>query len=159
MSHSGKASNSQTEAQYMDEDTSSPNALDKDTFESSLDKTFLKFSERLAQNPDQVLRYEWRGSPLLYSGTDPVGKQLLEINEKTKVAAGIPRCETCGAERVFEMQLVPGAISVLEEDELNLEEGMEWGTIIVGVCERNCGETGGIVFREEWCGVQWEERA
>lgn len=56
------------------------------------------------------------------------------------------------------MQLVPGAIASLEEDEVNLEEGMEWGTIIVGVCGRNCGKVGEVVFREEWCGVQWEER-
>jgi len=38
---------------------------------------------------------------------------------------------------------------------------MEWGTIIVGVCEKDCvprqtgnGEAG---YLEEWAGVQWEE--
>ena len=71
----------------------------------------------------------------------------------------------CGAKRVFECQLVPGAIRVLEDDdwpegEMDLEEGMEWGTVIVGVCGENCVEDGGrgVVFREEWVGVQWEER-
>ncbi|KAL8689944.1 MAG: hypothetical protein Q9218_004506, partial [Villophora microphyllina] len=37
------------------------------------DTTFLRFASRLAQNPEQVLRYEFRGNPLLYSKTDEVG--------------------------------------------------------------------------------------
>jgi pre-rRNA-processing protein TSR4 len=145
--------------QYIAEGEDPGNGLEKDAFESSLDKTFLRFSDRLAQNPEQVLRYEWKGTPLLYSSTDAVGKRLAPAVAKTKVGDGMPRCEGCGAERVFELQLVPGAIAALEEDEVELEEGMEWGTIIVGVCGRNCGgELGGVVFREEWCGMQWEER-
>lgn len=154
-----KASTSGAPAQYTGEDTTATNGLDKDLFESSFDKTFLRFSDRLAQNPEQVLRYEWKGTPLLYSSTDAVGKRLTASNTKTKArAARMPGCDSCGAERVFEMQLVPGTIATLEEDEVNLEEGMEWGTIIVGVCGRNCGEVGEVIFREEWCGVQWEER-
>ncbi len=153
-----EASSSKIQAQYAEEDGTAANGLEKDLFESSLDKTFLKFSDRLAQNPEQVLRYEWKGKPLLYSSTDAVGKQGLPSNGKTKTNSGMPRCESCGAERVFEMQLVPGAIAALEEDDVNLEEGMEWGTIIVGVCERNCGRNGEVTFTEEWCGVQWEER-
>ncbi|KAF7507291.1 hypothetical protein GJ744_010725 [Endocarpon pusillum] len=153
-----EASSSKIQTQYSEEDSTAPNGLDKDLFESNLDKTFLSFSDRLAQNPEQVLRYEWKGNPLLYSSTDAVGKQLVPSNGKTKTSIGMPRCDSCGAKRVFEMQLVPGAIAALEEDDINLEEGMEWGTILVGVCERNCGEIGEVVFKEEWCGVQWEER-
>ncbi len=163
------SSSSTTKIQYLEEDT---NGLDKDTFESSLDKTFLRFSDRLTQNPEQVLRYEWKGTPLLYSSTDAVGKRLAPLGSTIKGKAAtaatlgiMPRCESCGAERVFEMQLVPGLIAALEEGGeedgkggVDLEEGMEWGTIIVGVCERNCGTSGEVVFREEWCGVQWEER-
>lgn len=149
-----EASSSKTQTQYTEEET---NALDKDTFESSLDKTFLKFSDRLAQNPEQVLRYEWKGGPLLYSSTDEVGRRLAGTNGKMKSTTGMPRCESCGAERVFEVQLVPGAIAALEEGDISVEDGMEWGSVIVGVCERNCGEVGDVVFREEWCGVQWEE--
>ena len=164
----------------MDIDTSGAgggkdNDDEKDAFESTIDKTFQRFADRLAQNPEQVLRYEFGGAPLLYSKSDDVGKlfshpqQPASGNSKvttTSIAhsagAGhrIPRCQNCSAPRVFECQLVPHAIAQLEVEEEGLE-GMEWGTVILGVCERDCGERGveggkgGWV--EEWVGVQWEE--
>ena len=148
--------------QYDIDDSTSTVATEKDTFESSLDATFIRFSDRLAQNPSQVLRYEFNGMPLLYSGSDLVASRFGVVPGKTKAqitpSQGIPRCETCGAKRVFELQLVPGLISALEEESMDLEEGMEWGTIVVGVCADDCGEVGKVVFREEWVGVQWEER-
>jgi len=39
-----------------------------------------------------------------------------------------------------------------------MDDGMEWGTVILGTCVNNCGEAGTVCFREEWVGVQWEER-
>jgi pre-rRNA-processing protein TSR4 len=134
-------------------------------FESTMDKQFQKFADRMAQNPEQILRYELEGTPLLYSTSDTVGKLLVPASSvgKVTVASGkssrMPRCGKCGAERVFEVQLTPHAITVLEEQELNLE-GMEWGTIIMGVCSKDCalGEEQGVVgYGEEWVGVQWEE--
>jgi pre-rRNA-processing protein TSR4 len=150
----------------------------KDAFESSLDKDFLRFSTRLAHNPEQVLRYEFRGSPLLYSTTDAVGKMFSSPSgnavSHVKTSLGkssssnnnrIPRCESCGRERVFELQLVPHAIAVLEQGRENIgfgpkdDAGMEWGTIILGVCAGNCAPdtVGQVDWREEWVGVQWEE--
>lgn len=76
----------------------------------------------------------------------------------------IPRCPSCGRERVFELQLVPHTITVLEDgrDGIGLgkgDAGMEWGTIILGVCAGNCGtaKEGDLGWKEEWIGVQWEE--
>ena len=139
---------------------------DKEVFESSLDKTFQRFADRLAQNPEQCIRYEFGGDVLLCSKIDVVGKLLShshdgsarESNEKgTK---GMPRCGNCGSERKFEVQIMPHAIMVLEEEEEGMD-GMEWGTVVVGVCGSDCqerakqeGETG---YLEEWVGVQWEE--
>jgi pre-rRNA-processing protein TSR4 len=152
------AGSSKTE--YDVEDSGNASALDKDTFESSLDKTFQKFSDRIAQNPEQVLRYEFRGEPLLYSGTDGVASRFVVPHGKSGAVRGIPRCESCGARRAFELQLVPGLIYELEkeDDSLELDDGMEWGTVLVGTCVNNCGQPGDISFREEWVGVQWEER-
>lgn len=155
---------SSSKTQYdVDDAASAPTAAaEKDTFESSLDAAFLRFSDRLAQNPSQVLRYEFNGAPLLYSGSDAVAARFGVVPGKTKAqvtpSQGIPRCESCGAKRVFELQLVPGLINALEEESVDLEEGMEWGTIILGVCAEDCAEVGRVVFREEWLGVQWEER-
>lgn len=147
---------------------------DKDLFESTLDKTFQKFADRVGQNPEQVLRYEFKGKPLLYNDNDTVGKALAAHAENSsssnakittstsRGASGMARCQNCGADRVFEVQLTPHAISVLEADETSID-GMEWGTIILGVCGNDCkpndvaeGEAG---YLEEWAGVQWEEVA
>jgi len=147
---------------------------DKEVFESSIDKTFQKFADRVGQNPEQVLRYEFKGRPLLYSDTDAVGRLLAAHSENasssnTKVTttgsrggAGLPRCQACGAERVFEVQLTPHAITELEADEMSID-GMEWGTIILGVCSKDCKPSdaaeGELGYVEEWVGVQWEEVA
>jgi pre-rRNA-processing protein TSR4 len=158
----------------FDEDSSSSTQKeDKDTYESTIDKTFQKFADRLSQNPEQVIRYEFQGQPLLYSTSDAVGK-LLGATARSPLTAkvavghgpggtrgGMPRCENCGAGRVFEVQLTPHAITELEAEDLSLE-GMEWGTVIVGVCERDCvpreaTHTGTVGYVEEWAGVQWEE--
>jgi pre-rRNA-processing protein TSR4 len=151
-----------------EEGGSSSQKEDKAAYEDTIDKTFQKFADRLAQNPEQVIRYEFKGQPLLYSKSDAVGKLLAASNTQiamVAVAQGpgggrMPRCENCGAERVFEVQLTPHAITELEAEDLSLE-GMEWGTIIVGVCEKDCSprgtDLGRVGYAEEWAGVQWEE--
>jgi pre-rRNA-processing protein TSR4 len=52
---------------------------------------------------------------------------------------------------------------VLEEDEDVGLEGMDWGTIILGVCSKDCmprdTREGQVEYLEEWVGVQWEELA
>ncbi|RYP61741.1 hypothetical protein DL769_007577 [Monosporascus sp. CRB-8-3] len=144
---------------------------DRDVFESTMDATFQRFADRMAQNPDQVIRYEFGGQPLLYSKADAVGVLLGggsggegsgggSLAARVSGGKGMPRCRNCGAGRVFEVQLCPNAITELEADEMSLE-GMDWGTVIVGVCERDCQargvEEGKAGYLEEWAGVQWEE--
>ncbi|ETI29444.1 hypothetical protein G647_01897 [Cladophialophora carrionii CBS 160.54] len=151
--------NGESSKTHYDAEDSGTASNGKDDYDMTMDKTFQRFSDRIAQNPDQVLRYEFKGEPLLYSGTDDVASRFTVPHGKAGAPRGIPRCESCGSQRVFELQLVPGLIYELEKDEdLSLDEGMEWGTIIVGTCVNNCGETGAVSFKEEWVGVQWEER-
>ncbi|KXS97605.1 hypothetical protein AC578_5763 [Pseudocercospora eumusae] len=141
-------------------------ASNQELFESSMDKTFQKFADRLSQNPEQILRYEYAGQPLLYSRSDAVGKLLdpahADQKVKTSATGKIPRCKNCGAERVFEMQLTPHAITELEAEEEGLD-GMDWGTILFGVCGMDCQQKGvkegEVGYVEEWVGVQWEELA
>ena len=74
----------------------------------------------------------------------------------------MPKCSYCESARVFEIQLMPHAIAELEAEEMSID-GMDWGTIIVGVCSVDCVERGQregeVGFVEEWVGVQWEELA
>lgn len=154
-----------TPAQTMDIDEgggSGSQKEDKDAYEDTIDKTFQRFADRLAQNPEQVIRYEFKGQPLLYSKTDSVGRALSGSgNMKVTTSSGsrMPRCVNCGSARVFEVQLTPHSIIELEKKEEGFD-GMEWGTIIVGVCEKDCQQKGvykGVGYIEEWAGVQWEE--
>ncbi|KAF4556298.1 Hypothetical protein D9617_1g081740 [Elsinoe fawcettii] len=149
---------------------SSSGSKDKDAnqevFESSMDKTFQRFADRVAQNPEQVLRYEYGGTPLLYSRDDSVGKILAPAVGEVSRAGGasgrskVPRCTTCGGERVFELQLMPNAITELEAEEMGVD-GMDWGTIVLEVCGKDCVpngvKEGEVAYVEEWVAVQWEE--
>lgn len=60
------------------------------------------------------------------------------------------------------MQLTPHAITELEAEDMSID-GMDWGTVIVGVCSEDCQEkgkaAGQVGYVEEWVGVQWEEIA
>ena len=157
----------------LDEAANVPNGKeDSEIFESTIDKTFQRFADRLAQNPQQVLRYEFRGTPLLCSNLDSTAKLLRsrtisEIGQerpwtetRTPSGTGMPRCTDCGASRVFEVQLTPHAITELEAHGTDWN-GMDWGTVIVGVCGQDCLgtsiEVGKVGYHEEWVGIQWEE--
>ncbi|KAK6363114.1 hypothetical protein TWF730_000559 [Orbilia blumenaviensis] len=140
--------------------SSSSKASKEKEFESAMNAAFLNFQSITSQNPEQVLRYERKGVPLLYSRDDSIGKLLANPKSGTDISLSkTPRCSNCGRGRCFEIQLMPHAISVLEEGtEGALDEGMVWGTIIVGTCEADCPLAGSEkgAYVEEWVGVQWE---
>ncbi|CAK7563033.1 MAG: hypothetical protein SEPTF4163_000890 [Sporothrix epigloea] len=140
---------------------------DKFVFESTMDSAFQKFADRVAQNPDQVIRYEFGGQPLLYNKDDSVAGIWAQTQSggsiSTVLASSsgrLPPCPNCRSRRVFEVQLMPHAIDLLEADDLGLE-GMDWGTVVVGVCENDCQIKGKVSneasYLEEWVGVQWED--
>ena len=100
-----------------------------------IDEVFERFVKRL-QNADgaanQVLRYDLGGVPLPYSSKSPLYHKLFPNAPTSRTAdeeedpdfaqfyslAKIPSCPRCGGKRVFEMQLVPALISVLQPDTL-----------------------------------------
>ena len=144
---------------------------DSDAYESDVDKVFQRFVDRLAHNPQQVLRYEFGGSPLLYSDRDGVGRMFTQEAVSRRVCrmplsstggrGHVPKCQRCGSLRVVEFQIMPHTIAVLEANEAGVD-GMEWGTMIVAVCSDDCcDERDGrhTTYTREWVGVQWEERA
>lgn len=127
-----------------------------DADDGVLDTAFQSFADRVGQNPEQVLRYERGGTPLLYSYDDAVAKTLLAEGKFS--ARRLPACAGCSKRaRLFEFQLMPHAITVLEGDSPGLD-GMEWGTIVVATCTcpPKIRDANGVGWMEEWVGVQWE---
>lgn len=133
------------------------------------DQTFQNFTRILSYNPQQVVRYEPGGSPILYSSKDKVSRIFYSDNGKFKDRSEwnipSPAYNPSGCRR-FEMQLMPKMIIDLESDIVDvqkiLQNGMEWGTIIVATDSEdfvplNWLDDNGVAYLEEWCGVQWEE--
>ncbi|NWI89178.1 PDD2L protein, partial [Pitta sordida] len=89
----------------------------------SWDHTFHKFMKTISVCPEQILRYSWGGQPLFI--TSP----------PTNISQGIPACSNCGSRRVFEFQLMPALVSLLQSDS---GLSVEFGTVIVYTCERSC---------------------
>jgi len=97
-----------------------------DVYERALvgsDLSMQKFLKRVARWPGQCVRYEYNGNPLW-----PL---------ETAVSAG--HCATCGAARVFEMQLMPALIHLLGVD----DRGMCWLTAAIFSCPHSCDAADG----------------
>ncbi|XP_075290264.1 programmed cell death protein 2-like [Opisthocomus hoazin] len=103
------------------------------------DRTFRKFMKRISVCPEQILRYSWGGQPLFI--TSP----------PADMDRGIPACSNCGSNRVFEFQLMPALVSMLQSDS---DLSVEFGTVIVYTCERSCWPTNQQTPLEEFVFVQ-----
>jgi pre-rRNA-processing protein TSR4 len=90
--------------------------------EQSKDPVFAAFEKRLAREPEQVVRWQFRGSPLWAT------KQVPEPYDITP-------CEHCGSDRVFEMQILPTIITPLGCD---IEHGMDFATVAIYTCSESC---------------------
>lgn len=113
------------------------------------DDVFQKFQEVVDYNPLQVLRYDLGGKPLLYAET------------KVDIPSTVPRPGyNPSSQRIFEMQLMPKMIYDLEE-EVSVDNGMEWGTILVFTDVENYVpefDDHGVGYVEDCVKVQWESR-
>lgn len=131
------------------------------------DQTFQNFTRIISYNTSQIVRYDLNGQPLLYSSTDELSKIFYSSSGKLKSPQewNIPSASyNPSGSRRFELQLMPKLIFDLEKDSNIdiLRDGMEWGTIIVAtdsddIAPENWLDENGVVYLEEWCGVQWEE--
>ncbi|QSL66821.1 hypothetical protein MERGE_001208 [Pneumocystis wakefieldiae] len=122
--------------------------------ESTLEKGFRMFMKRIRANPQQCVRYNRKGQPLYYSLKDLLAKKIKFSGSENPLG----KCQLCNSQNIFELQIMPNAINILEE---NVSIGdMLWGTIIIGTCSNDCIPNlndKGIGYAEEWVGVQWEE--
>ncbi|KAI9284782.1 programmed cell death protein 2 [Umbelopsis sp. AD052] len=119
------------------------------------DKAFKKFTERVGAWPEQCVRYEFGGSPLLFSNSDQAAKSLIVSSSDgygVYSNSQLPVCPHCGSKRTFEFQLMPHMLSLLSVTEHAMIEeqtldktgkdqwnvGMEFGTVMIFVCENDC---------------------
>jgi len=116
-----------------------------DTYEKAIpshgDEYFHKFISMIQSNPGQVLRYgrESQNPPLLL-------RPIKEENHK---------CRHCGAESIFEVQLLPSLVAQLCVEGL---EGapVEFGTVLVMACQKSCWDDSSDQPRFETVVVQGE---
>uniref|UniRef100_U3IW98 Programmed cell death 2 like n=1 Tax=Anas platyrhynchos platyrhynchos TaxID=8840 RepID=U3IW98_ANAPP len=87
----------------------------------------------------RLSRYSWGGQPLFI--TCPPAN----FNE------GIPACSNCGGKRIFEFQLMPALVSMLQSDS---DLSVEFGTVIVYTCEKSCWPANHQTPLEEFLFVQ-----
>ncbi|XP_017094163.2 programmed cell death protein 2 [Drosophila bipectinata] len=87
------------------------------------DKTFRQFKKKTAAEPEQIIRYQRGGSPLWITDTTKTVQDRLE---------SLPNCSACGGARQFEFQIMPQALTLLED------ENLDWGVLAVYTCARSC---------------------
>ncbi|XP_075694815.1 programmed cell death protein 2-like isoform X2 [Rhinoderma darwinii] len=102
------------------------------------DLVFHKFLKKISPCRQQILRYSWNGIPLYMSSPD--------------VASQPPSCPRCGARRVFEFQLMPALVAMLQG--LKADLLLEFGAVHVFTCERSCWEDSDKIPVQEFCIVQ-----
>ncbi|KAM8983146.1 programmed cell death protein 2-like [Ara ararauna] len=105
----------------------------------SRDHRFHKFMKRISLCPEQILRYSWGGQPLF------ITRPPDNFNKC------IPACSNCGSNRIFEFQLMPALVSMLQSDS---GLSVEFGTALVYTCERSCWPTDHRTPLEEFIFVQ-----
>jgi len=164
-----------------------------------VDDVFEKFNSRVQGEPQQVIRYDLSGTPLPFASRDSVYQRLFPV-ERVPAGTAVPvtgappptkhtydpssiaSCPTCGGPRVFECQLMPNLINLLQrppaasakkqsvqERQKELDallkggaDGMEWGTVLVFSCLGDCctddaGAPAEEAWREEIVVVQWDD--
>ncbi|KAG2196925.1 hypothetical protein INT47_005149 [Mucor saturninus] len=152
------------------EETWGGETYEKQHLPRGVDKQFKKFTERVECAPSQCVRYGFGAQPLFYGSLQP--------QQQEKMTAPCPYCR---GPRVFEFQLMPNVLSILpttdyatkEQDSVGkgkvknidtktvLESwnvGMEFGTILVFVCQKDChpGQLEDVRYIEEAIVVQYE---
>lgn len=90
------------------------------------DKVAYRFHKRLRKYPDQLIRYSWTGTPLM---------------NKEGINLEVKRCETCGKDRVYECQLMPGLINELIPLKKNSKMSLDFGTVLIFSCSENCDQS------------------
>nr|CAB3264723.1 programmed cell death protein 2 [Phallusia mammillata] len=99
--------------------------LEEAVGKQSEDKTFTKFKWKIANYPDQVVRFHPGGKPLWCSAKGQIKSD------------DVPNCP-CGAKRKFEFQIMPQLLSYLNVESTIDQATIDWATVAVYACSQNC---------------------
>jgi pre-rRNA-processing protein TSR4 len=137
------------------------NGTEKDERLPEEDRVMLAFNDRVKRSPRQVLRYAKNGTPIWSAPLPKQPQQAKKGHNNKQVTTddplAVPNC-TCGAKRIFECQLMPSLLHVLEvekhapdskapsatdtmADILNREfvnGGLNWGAMAIYTCVDSC---------------------
>merc|ERR1712039_652281 len=128
------------ERQRMKDDAD-PDDLDgeDDDEDDEADIWMLKFQKRIERSPTQVVRYCWGGEPLWIAA--PPKDFPGSASRSSSAGSCVPRC-SCGAERIFELQVLPTLPSQLcSATKTASELKIEWGTVAVYTCSADCASS------------------
>lgn len=120
------------------------------------ERLLLGFQDRLRRVPRQVVRYAKGGMPLW----------SIPSSKKGKVLWNYPTCASCGTKCVFEMQLLPSLLHILQVDQFAmsgttsegegvkindlLSNGVNWGSVAVFTCPNPaCDSASGALVIQE----------
>ncbi|CAF1302722.1 unnamed protein product [Adineta steineri] len=103
------------------------------------DVVFHRFQQKIRYAPDQIIRYDWSGHPLI----------LTKADESTLSSA--QKCRNCQSSCNFEFQLMPALVNFLKIDN---QIGLEFGTVFVYTCSANCWDEKNDLYRVENVFVQ-----
>ncbi|KAF5189995.1 Programmed cell death protein [Thalictrum thalictroides] len=111
------------------------------TFEGDDDKkSWASFQERIARDPEQVLRYS----------SNVKAKPLWPMSSGRPSNADIPKCNYCDGPRCYEFQILPQLLYYFGVK--NDVDSLDWATIVVYTCANSCEAN--ISYKEEFAWVQ-----
>ncbi|SNX83835.1 related to TSR4 - cytoplasmic protein required for correct processing of the 20S pre-rRNA [Melanopsichium pennsylvanicum] len=112
-----------------------------------IDDTFERFLKRVSVEPRQAVRYEFGGEPIAFHAKGKIYDLLWPKENKIKAggqvsvtkgqfksgeaapgersfsSSAVPPCPECGAQRIFEAQLMPNLINLLKADQIRSADG------------------------------------
>lgn len=105
-------------------------------------KVFLDFQKKTKKHPDQVLRYS-RGNQ----------NALVWVSAQNKPET-IPPCENCGANRIFEFQILPQLLYYLGVHKETTTASLDWGVLVAYTCQNSCSPKSEQAYLPEFLWVQ-----
>ncbi|CAG8534695.1 3671_t:CDS:2, partial [Dentiscutata erythropus] len=104
---------------------------EKSRLPRGVDKAFRKFSDRVSEWPDQCIRYEFDGQPLLYNQSDSTVSLLLSPPHGSVKQLKTREYAANSSEKKSGIEGNKCGIA-------QFDVGMEWGTVMIFTCQKDC---------------------